>query len=172
MIRAHQAPYLIFSDATSYHWAYCVNMLDGRLFLLLASHCLFFLNGCSGSANDAPARAEVSGHVSYDGTPINEGTITFSPISPTTGPSAGAKIVDGAYHMPLKSGPVLGSHRVSITAYQKTGRKIEAGTPSPPGTMVEEIKSIIPEEYNQKSDLTVELANEEKFEINFDLEKK
>jgi len=51
-----------------------------------------------------------------------------------------------------------GKKIVRITATRSTGKKIEAGPPEPAGTMVDEIVSFIPEIYNQKSTLTVEIA--------------
>ncbi|WP_145177266.1 hypothetical protein [Gimesia aquarii] len=57
--------------------------------------------------------------------------ITFTPLSPTVGPSTDANISKGSYSISQESGPVVGMIRVEITAYQKTGEKIEAGTPNP-----------------------------------------
>ncbi|QDV49613.1 hypothetical protein [Gimesia fumaroli] len=142
-----------------------------KLFYCTITVSLFTVSssGCSQSASEGPERAAVSGHVKFKGAPVEVGTITFVPISPNVGPSTGAKISAGTYSIPQDTGPVIGTNRVEITAYQKTGNKIEAGTPNPPGTMVDELKSIIPKEYNQKSKLTAQIDNGENKNIDFDL---
>tara|TARA_R110002111_G_scaffold227346_2_gene288956 strand:+ start:92927 stop:93448 length:522 start_codon:yes stop_codon:yes gene_type:complete len=138
-------------------------------FTITASFLTVYLSGCSQSASDGPERAAVSGQVKFKGSPVEVGTITFAPASPNVGPSTGAKISGGTYSIPIDSGPVIGTNRVEITAYQKTGKKIEAGTPNPPGTMVDELKSIIPKEYNQKSTLTAQIEGGDNKNIDFDL---
>tara|TARA_R110002095_G_scaffold111981_1_gene97845 strand:+ start:45631 stop:46227 length:597 start_codon:yes stop_codon:yes gene_type:complete len=142
-----------------------------KLFLLTitVSFLTVYLSGCSQPTSDGPERAAVSGQVKFKGSPVEVGTITFAPVSPNVGPSTGAKISAGAYSIPQDSGPVIGTNRVEITAYQKTGNKIEAGTPNPPGTMVDEVKSIIPKEYNQKSSLTAQIESGDNKNTDFDL---
>lgn len=139
------------------------------LFSTTVSFLAVHLSGCSQSTSDAPKRAAINGQVIFRGTPVEDGMITFAPVAPTVGPSTGAKISNGAYSIAKDAGPVVGTNRVEITAYQKTGRKIEAGTPNPPGTMVDELKPIIPKEYNTKSRLTAQVKNGENKDIDFDL---
>lgn len=142
-----------------------------KLFQFTITVLLFtvYSSGCSQSASEGPERAAVSGQVKFKGSPVEVGTITFAPVSPNVGPSTGAKISAGTYSISEDAGPVLGTNRVEITAYQKTGKQIEAGTPNPPGTMVDELKSIIPKEYNQKSSLTVQIEGGDNKNIDFDL---
>jgi|GEM_PF-256864 len=139
------------------------------LFSTTVSFLAVHLSGCSQSTSDAPKRAAISGQIKFQGMPVEEGMITFAPVAPNVGPSTGAKISNGAYSIPKDAGPVIGANRVEITAYQKTGRKIEAGTPNPPGTMVDELKSIIPKEYNTKSSLIAQIKSENNKDIDFDL---
>tara|TARA_R110002095_G_scaffold144952_1_gene125353 strand:+ start:4330 stop:4854 length:525 start_codon:yes stop_codon:yes gene_type:complete len=147
----------------------CLNLFQ---FTITVSFLTVFLSGCSHSASDGPERAAVSGQVKFKGSPVDVGTITFSPAAPNVGPSTGAKISGGIYSIPIDAGAVIGTNRVEITAYQKTGKQIEAGTPSPPGTMVDELKPIIPKEYNQKSNLTVQIAGGDNKNIDFDLDER
>lgn len=122
--------------------------------------------GCGGPSG--PERAEVFGTVTFDGEPISQGSISFLPQEGTNGPSAGGLIVDGKYDV-SERGPALGSYRVEIQSSRKTGKKIEAGPPSPPGTMIDEIEMYIPTKYNRESGLTVEVKSGRN-EFNFKLE--
>jgi len=50
-----------------------------------------------------------------------------------------------------------GLYRVEIHAPRKTGKQIAAGSPAPPGTMVDEEVEAVPEKYNRQSTLQKEL---------------
>jgi hypothetical protein len=68
----------------------------------------------------APAYANVSGTVTYNGNPLEEGQITFSvPAFATDGagppPPTVADIVNGKYTLQA----IVGTNRVSITAFRK-----------------------------------------------------
>jgi len=109
--------------------------------------------GCFGFSD--PNHVGVYGTVKLDGTPIPEGTVSFIPGPATKGPTAGAPIAKGAYNI-SRSGPAIGKYRIEIKAMRKTGKKVEAGTPAPPGTMMDEIEQYIPAKYNTKSELVFE----------------
>jgi len=47
---------------------------------------------------------------------------------------------------------------VRIGAVCKTGNQVEAGPPAPPGTVVEQVESCTPPEYNRQSTLTCEIT--------------
>lgn len=90
-----------------------------------------------------PERAAVSGAVSFNGEPVEEGTISFVPTGTKQGPSTGSPITAGEYSIAADKRPVLGTHRVEIPAYRKTGRKLP---PNPSET--EETVPHIPAQYN------------------------
>ncbi len=48
--------------------------------------------------------------------------------------------------------------RVEIRAQRKTGNKIAAGSPAPPGTMIDETEEAIPARYNNESTLRVDVT--------------
>jgi len=125
------------------------------------------LSGCGGSSG--PARGAVRGRVTVDGQPASKGVISFVPTGGTTGPSSGGTIEDGSYEIESRHGPVVGQQRVTIRAFRPTGRKVEAGPPAPPGTMVDKIKQFLPPKYNTKSELTVEIQPGSN-DLDFDLE--
>lgn len=145
-----------------------------KLFLASLFLSSFIVNSssCSRSEKNSPERASISGQIKFKGEPVEDGMITFTPLSPTAGPSTGAKISKGSFSISQESGPVVGSNRVEITAYQKTGNKIEAGTPNPPGTMVDELKQIIPKEYNAQSKTSIQINTGDNPNTDFDLVKK
>ena len=118
---------------------------------------LFLLiSGCGGY--DGPRRGEVHGNVTFDGSPLVEGHIRFTPTGDTKGPVAGAPIVDGQYSIEEAKGPVVGHQRVEISAQKKTGRQVPAPPPQPAGTMMEETAEAIPERYNTRTELERELV--------------
>jgi hypothetical protein len=111
--------------------------------LAAAALFLFALVGCG---PDGPQMVEVSGTVKYDGKDVPDGDIMFVPENKAIGPDAG-KIKDGKYAFKVKSG----RHRVEITALRKIpGKKDAMGEDA--------TEHAIPEKYNVKSELTVEVA--------------
>ncbi len=134
--------------------------------LLSTIFCLLLL-GCGGDG-----RVTVKGTVRVNGKPADEGTINFAPMD-GQGPSTGGKIEKGTYVLDGKSAVVPGKKRVSITPIQKTGRRIPAGSPFPPGTMVDEVMNFPDlEELNKDLLSNVEVVSGKVNEINFDLKTK
>ena len=112
------------------------------------------LTGCG----DAQ-RATVSGVVTLDGKPIPGATIIFLPTQETAAPASGGAIgEDGTYTVTFEGAPSAGDYRVEIRGIRhKTGRMIPAPPPLARGTMIEECVELIPDWYNKKSELLVEL---------------
>src|SRR5438874_241891 len=100
-----------------------------------------------GCADSGPPTAEVSGTVRLDGRPIEEGSIQFIPVEGTRGPSAGAPIEDGKYHIPRKKGVTVGTNRVELRAFKNAGTKIQDPT-APPGVRTEARVQAFPPEFN------------------------
>ena len=80
--------------------------------------CTPFLAGCG------DGRLGVSGKVTVNGTPIENGTINFRPAKGTKGNSAGAGITNGEYKVPSDKGLKPGTYIVTIQGFRKTGRKV------------------------------------------------
>ena len=110
----------------------------------------------------------VEGNVTFDGQPVEEGSIAFEPAD-GAGPSAGGMIEQGKYTLGDEAGVMPGKKTVRITAVRKTGRQIEAGPPAPPGTMVDVVEKYIPAIYNQESTLTCDVVAGSVNQHNFDL---
>jgi hypothetical protein len=115
-----------------------------------------FIAGCGG-----PTVCEVSGTISYDGQPIKQGGITFTPTDGKS-PTAGAVIKDGRYDCKLSPG----EHKVVVNGTKDIDRKpidiTESGTPVS--------NELLPAKYNQSTELKYE-AQTGKHEKNWDLAK-
>lgn len=121
-----------------------------------------------GCGEAGPKRAAVTGTVKLDGAAVESGSITFIPTKDSKNPSAAGEIEGGEYNIPLDSGPAAGTYRVEIRWSRPTGKKIEMGSPSPPGTMVDEVKEAIPAKFNSASTLTKDVEAGENT-LDFDL---
>lgn len=115
--------------------------------------CLLIV--CIGCGSGAPPRASVSGRVSVDGVPVEDGSISFVPTNGNTGPTAGGSIVNGRYSIAAAKGPAPGWNLVVISGSKKTGKKVPSGVV--PQAIVDEIVSVVPERYHTDSTLNREL---------------
>lgn len=126
-------------------------MAGAKLALLAVVLC----SGCS--------RTEIqpTGSVTFNGAPLENGSIEFVPIDGTRGGSASTEITAGRYTCPQNSGLVEGGrYLVRITAMKKTGKK--APSPMRDGPrMVDVMENFIPTIFNSDSTLTVVIATEQ-----------
>jgi len=109
--------------------------------------CTVFAAGCDGSKF-----AEVSGTVTVDGTPVETGSITFLPADGMT-PTAGGEIKDGKYNVQVP----IGLMKVSISVPKVIGKKKIYPTPESPEMPI--TKEALPERYNEKTELTLEVKS-------------
>lgn len=116
-----------------------------RVKILAVAFGLSLLLGC-GDSNLAN-RAEVSGTVSLDGAPVESGTISFYPTGKTAGPTSGATIEKGAFHINRAQGPAAGENIVRFSGTRKSGRKIEGDF----GRMEDEYVDVFPLKYGAES---------------------
>ncbi len=125
-----------------------------------------FLSGCGDKkpVDTGPPRIPVSGKVTLDGKPLENGTISFEPkaegLRPTGGP-----IENGTYNVPQEKGGNAGLYLVKISWLKPTGEKV--ANPDAGGG----VKEVIPQKYNVASTLE-ETLSPEKHEFNFDLKSK
>ena len=103
-------------------------------------------------------KVSIGGDVSYDGQPVASGTIIFTPVEGTQGPSTGGGIEGGRYQVPAQKGPLAGGrYKVEITALRKTGKSLP-NLLDPKGQSLEAIEQFVPECYNARSRLMVTVA--------------
>ena len=124
----------------------------------VAVSTLAALAGCGGGK----PKAKVNGAVTLDGKPLDTGVIHFYPQSDDGGPSASADIKGGRYQLQTGIGPM----KVVINANQVVGKRKMYDTPDSP--VVEDIRDVLPERYNMKSELKAAL-NAGPNGVNFDL---
>jgi len=91
---------------------------------------------------------ELSGTITYDGKPVENGAITFFPSS---GPSAGSVIKDGQYSTKV----TLGKTKVVISGSKVVGEKKVYNTPNSPVMPV--TAEMLPAKYNTESELRHEV---------------
>lgn len=120
---------------------------------LMLAACLLGLAGCGDGT------AEVRGKVTFNGKPVENGTIVFE-SEDRNGPTHGVPITNGAYQMAGPNRVPAGAKLVRIQAFGPSGRKVSAA----PGStaMVDEFKPLIPAKYDSASTLkvTVEAGKE------------
>ncbi len=134
---------------------------------IACSLVLLTLLGCGG--NPPPYTGEtrfpIKGKVTFQGEPVNSGTIALIPEVPTQNP-CGGEIVNGEYSIPDVKGPNKGSYQVQVFWYKPTGKKIkDADT----GEEIDEVEQVIPAKFNGATEIstTIDGANEA---LNFDLQ--
>ena len=127
--------------------------------------------GCGGEDVDTRPRQAISGEVTLDGKPLEDGELTFDPKSRAEGVPAAGKIVGGHFSIDRNEGPVPGSYFVRINAIdpstvparaaRKPGEPKPFDSPSP--------KNLIPLRYNTDTELAAEVKagspNTYKFEL-------
>ncbi len=118
------------------------------------------LPGCGG-AQATIDRQPVSGKITLDGTPLDQGAIRFEPFADTKPrTTAGSPIQNGNYDIPKAGGLPPGKYMVSITSS-------EAGPPLPtdPAEAMNAAGKMqpkperIPARYNQNTELVVEIKS-------------
>lgn len=139
---------------------------------LVACSCLLAalvaLQGCSEPTG--PQTMRVWGDVTYDGKPVEEGSIDF--VSTDGAAPAQAPIKAGHYDLPAELGPVAEkSYLVQVNALKKSGKTIQNMMGDGEPTM-EVLVNTIPAKYNVKSDLKVSVSSDSsKNQFDFKLDK-
>lgn len=122
----------------------------GLLCMLVAVSALTI--GCSSGDAD---RGTITGNVTYQGEPVNDGQIVFSLADNSA--TEGAQIVDGQF----ESKAPIGDCIVRITGQRVVKGEVDTSNPGEEGVVYE---TYIPVQYNDNSDLkfTVTSGSQEK----------
>ena len=129
---------------------------------------LWLLIGCGG---DTQGKYAISGSVKVDGAPLEKGNIGFEAMQDQR-TSSGAVVLGGSFSIPRAKGLAAGKYRVVINApMPAVGGKVPTadalpGEPPPPP------KELIPPEWNEKSDQTIEVTPKGPFVFPFDISTK
>jgi hypothetical protein len=118
--------------------------------------------GCN--TKSPTGRYTVSGAVTFQGKPLEQGTIEFAPEG--GGAASGTVITGGAYTVPERQGLRPGSYQVRIYSSDTA-----ASEPAPefPGQPTRVAKERIPAQYNSKSTLTAKVQEGGSNQFNFDI---
>lgn len=119
--------------------------------------CLAFISligliGCGGEAG--PPRYKTSGKVTFDGKPVETGSIVFNPVGP--GQPDSGKIENGTYTIQGTPGP----KKISIMATRLNG-ELSPGVPNN--------ESYIPKKYNTETTLTADIKPTGENTVDFEL---
>ncbi|MBA2116512.1 carboxypeptidase regulatory-like domain-containing protein [Bremerella alba] len=137
------------------------------LSIALSLFAFITLLGCE-SAVDTDGRQALSGNVSLNGAPIQDGSIRFEPVAGKT--ASGSTITDGQYTIPAAKGLKPGKYRVFINAVEpETEERSVDDLMNNPGPAR---KELIPAKYNTKSDVTVEITEAGPNEFDFPIDSK
>ncbi|HEY2415600.1 MAG TPA: hypothetical protein VGI40_25380 [Pirellulaceae bacterium] len=115
-------------------------------------------------------RQEIKGTIKLKGQPLDQGLITFLPISGNGTTQEGAPIANGQYNIDRAHGLMPGKYRISITAGDGQTRA-DAPADQPPGPTGANIisKDRIPPEYNTKSEHEVDVAEKKPNVFDYDI---
>lgn len=121
--------------------------------------------GCGG---DSAGRYPVSGAVNVDGAPLEKGTISFQPLerAPT---SSGALISGGKFSIRPDKGLPLGKYRVQVNAAAPGAGGGAAAADVAPGASPPPPKELIPAEWNESSNHTIEVKEKGPFTYSFEI---
>jgi len=107
---------------------------------------------CSACSQSNPLNLQaVSGTVTLDAKPLDNGTIQFVPAETTNGLLSGALIVHGAFYIPSEKGIPPGKYTVRITSVAPSAN-VSSGPPGSESTKPAQER--IPPKYNAQSQLT------------------
>ena len=120
--------------------------------------CLMMVPLCVGCER-RPATVVLQGEVTYQGRPVEKGTIDFLPVEGTAGPSAVATIEAGRYELAAKSGLLPnGTYQVRVVGLRKTGKVVRDQRLYGDQPMELE-ENFIPASCNSQSTLKVRVAD-------------
>jgi len=113
------------------------------------------------SCSGGPKRVRVAGKVSYDGKSVDEGWITFHPAD-NSSKDEGAEIKGGHFAFTCTPGRKI---------VRVIGQRDIKGTSNPMRNGEPDKEEYIPEVYNTKSTLSVDVPESDKDDFDFALEK-
>ena len=118
--------------------------------------CLFVALCAIGCGKSGPASSHVTGTVTLDGQPVEQGEVLFRPSEGGGTPYA-CPIAAGKFEGDVAPG----AKRVEINATGDTGKTAPDGMP--------EYKNLIPAKYNTETTLTADIADGSNDPLTFDL---
>jgi hypothetical protein len=140
-----------------------VRVCSFALFVLAAVAVSF-----AGCGPNYGGRQEIKGTIKLKGQPLDQGQITFIPISGDASTKEGSLITNGVYRIERQFGLMPGRYKVIITSGDA---RTPANTDEPPGPTGANIisKDRIPPEYNTNSKQEVEVTDKKANVFDYDI---
>lgn len=133
--------------------------------LLMGIGVLTLAAGC-GDSNPL-GRRSISGNVTFDGAPLENGSISFEPLA-KDGVGSGAVITDGTFSIPASKGLPPGKYRVRMFAAGENSAPAPEGLPG--GAIAPPSVELIPPSWNAQSEHTITVATEGENHFTFSVE--
>ena len=125
--------------------------VQGKVSLVLVAAVLSFVAGCGSGLRPIAGSVGVSGTVTFNGQPLEQGMVRFAPESGGKAQPATGQIKNGKFTMLTTAsspGVVVGKYKVSIISNKPfTPPPLKPGTPPDPKAKFEP-ESLIPTKYN------------------------
>jgi hypothetical protein len=112
------------------------------------------LFGCKTQEYPGAKRYPLSGRVTYDGEPIDLGSISFLPTDGGDQRVSGGYIENGEYSVPEGQGANAGKYRVEIRWQKATGKQVKERSED----LTEQRVEGLPAKYHKNSELTAEVS--------------
>jgi hypothetical protein len=122
-------------------------------FIVLFVALLSSLSGCGA---DTGGRVGVSGTVTFQGVPLESGTIQFAATDGSQ--MSGATISAGKYEVPAMQGLLPGKYMVRVSAVKEAAA--EVGAPGDSTIADAKNQELIPAEFNVNSTITTEITSQ------------
>ena len=142
--------------------------VQGRVSLALLAGVLSFMAGCGSGVRPIAGSVGVSGTVTLNGQPLEQGMVRFAPESGGKAQPATGQIKNGKFTMLTTAsspGVVVGKYKVSIISNKPFApAALKPGTPPDPKAKFEP-ESLIPTKYNDiktsglEADVTAAVAS-------------
>ena len=125
--------------------------IQGKVSLALVAGVLSFVAGCGSGVRPIDGSVPVSGTVTFNGQPLEQGMVRFAPESGGKAQPATGQIKNGNFTMLTTAsspGVVVGKYKVSIISNKPFAPPaLKPGTPPDPKAKFEP-ESLIPKKYN------------------------
>jgi hypothetical protein len=126
---------------------------------------MFVLSLCPGCGGNLGERLSLGGSVTFDGQPLERGSISFNSVGEGSNSTTGGAILNGEYSIAAERGLIAGAYRVSISAAD-TSNATPAGLPA----TGQFFPSLIPPEFNDAKHQVV-VTEEGPNDFDFDIKK-
>ena len=126
---------------------------------------------CTGCGGDSSGRLPLAGEVTFDGPPLDKGSIEFHPEGGAAGLTGGV-ITNGRFEIPAEQGAVPGTYTVRIYSSGAEGSAEAVATEAPGPEAAQEPLAVerIPSRYNVDSELQTSISDDNSQELKFELE--